>query len=856
MAGHTLVGARGFSCIACHGVGSFEPRNVALGTRGSDLLALGRRMRPSYYLRWTRSPIRIVPGMEMPAIVKPVAGVLGEDLDAQLRATWQALNDPRFTVPTDPASVEQFVTVQPGERPRIIRDVFTCPKENGGGYVARALAVGFNNGHNLLFDLDTFSLRGWYFGDFARQRTLGKSWYWDMAGVPVVTGFDRGSDIALLKITEGDDSKHELIRPKMRGGTCGRLLRYVNDKDRTRENRGSYVRIEYEVEFEIDGRIRTVLVHDAFTRLDSLEVVGLQRDVMAQSIPNGYDVVVRLPDQFALEKAIGSATVRGFVETSNPESFVRLVQRDPHRKSVAYGLMLYVAKLNRPEAPLPTKPEIPEAIQSVDTVPGFDGMRLPLPQSIMPTAFAWRPDGTLAFTSLKGHVDLARDTDGDELEDDLTVFEEGLAAPYGVLADGDDLLVCHKPDVLRLRDNDHDGRADVREVVASGWGYNDNYHDWTTGLVRDEDGNLYVGTGSDYAQKDRPAENARWRGKVLRLSPAPSQGDGKKSGLYDIAPIAHGFRYPMGLAFNAAGDLFATDNQGVQNTFNEINHIVDGAHYGVPGRYESDDGVTHLPPAIQVPHPWTRSVNALFFIPEKVGGLESRVGGDVHPSTLNPQPSTARLSTLDSLAGHAIGCEYDSRFLVRMTFEKIDGVYQGAAYYFSRPNEEAGGNNFLGPICGAVAPDGDIYIGSMHDSGWLGGRNTGGIVRLKANGKLPNGIRELRIRPDGFELEFFRAVDAEAAARAENYTVSGYTRVWQGGYATPDSGRHRLDVQSATLAADSHTVQLAIDGLKTGHVYEVSCAAIGTADQRELWPSTGHYTLHRLPKPDTVRGNE
>ena len=47
--------------------------------------------------------------------------------------------------------------------------------------------MGLNNGHNVLIDLDTFVLRGWWIGDFARQRTQGKSWFWDAAGLPVAT---------------------------------------------------------------------------------------------------------------------------------------------------------------------------------------------------------------------------------------------------------------------------------------------------------------------------------------------------------------------------------------------------------------------------------------------------------------------------------------------------------------------------------------------------------------------------------------------------------------------------------------------------------------------------------------------
>ncbi len=57
--------------------------------------------------------------------------------------------------------------------------------------------------------------------------------------------------------------------------------------------------------------------------------------------------------------------------------------------------------------------------------------------------------------SLRGHVWIARDSDGDHLEDELTLFEEGLAAaPFGILTDGNSILVAHKPEVLRLTDTD------------------------------------------------------------------------------------------------------------------------------------------------------------------------------------------------------------------------------------------------------------------------------------------------------------------------------------------------------------------------------------------------------------------
>jgi hypothetical protein len=200
-----------------------------------------------------------------------------------------------------------------------------------------------------------------------------------------------------------------------------------------------------------------------------------------------------------------------------------------------------------------------------------------------------------------------------------------------------------------------------------------------------------------------------------------------------------------------------------------------------------------------------------------------------------------------AFGGHGIGCEYDSRFLVRFSLQEVDGVVQGAAYYFSRPGVGAVDENFLGPLCGAVSPSGDIYVGSIFDSGWLGGRNTGSIVRLRANGQVSAGIRELKATPDGFEIEFTKPMNRKAAGTTSNYTISGYTRVWKGGYATADSGRHKTPVTSADVSPDGKTVRLRVDGLKSGHVYEVTCGRIGLDAKKDLWPATGHYTLHKIP---------
>lgn len=812
--GQTLVGPKGFSCIACHQMGSYVPKNTAIGTRGSDLLALRSRVREPFFHRWVHAPLRVVPGMEMPSYgTRPVKGVLDDNPQRQFETLWRTLNDPRFQPPTDIGSVEQFVFVEPQQPARIVRDVFTNSEPNGGGYIARAFAVGLNNQHNVLIDLDSLSVRSWTFGDLARQRTVGKSWYWDLAGSAIIPAFSRESDYFLL---DQNAANAQPIAPTRANGTVGKLVSYRPYQ--------SGVEFVFDLNFTLNGIPNSVRVREQLLPRGAADKAstrsGIERHISVSSIPTGFELVIARPKLNADDaKQLGRPTIRRADDTEARWSDAPAAASGPSREvsrvattdGAATVTLLYEASLSAPALGVLPKPEIKGSKQKIESMPGFEGVQLPLLGSIMPTAMTLLPDGTLAFVSLKGHVYLGRDTDKDGLPDALQLFEEGLAAPYGLIADGDSLIVAHKPELLRLRDTDGDGRADERAVFATGWGFNDNYHDWTCGIIRDASGNLFVGTGSDYSQPGRPKEVSRWRGKVLKISPTG-----------EVQPFAHAFRYPTGLAIDSRGRIFASDNQGEQNCFNEINHIRDGQRYGVESLHERQPPVDPgQKPAMQVPHPSTRSVNGLAILPENLSG-----------------PAAA-------WAGHGIGAEYNNRFLVRFTYHEVDGVVQGAVFPFSKPNFADADKSFLGPISVLTSPTGEIYVGSIHDSGWLGGLNVGSIVKLKAT-SVPPGLKDIRATRDGFELSFFKPIAAALASDPKSYSISGYTRVWQGTYETPDSGRYQPPIDSVTVGSDGLTARLKVDRLKTDFVYEINCPAVFGSN--DAWPTTGSYSLHRMPR--------
>ncbi len=81
----------------------------------------------------------------------------------------------------------------------------------------------------------------------------------------------------------------------------------------------------------------------------------------------------------------------------------------------------------------------------------------------------------------------------------------------------------------------------------------------------------------------------------------------------------------------------------------------------------------------------------------------------------------------------------------------------------------------------------------------------------------------------------------------ENYSLSGYTRVWKGSYATEDSGRYEPKIGSIEVSPDARTVRLHVDRLEPSYVYDVAVRRV-TKGGAELFPDVGYYTMNRVPR--------
>lgn len=75
----------------------------------------------------------------------------------------------------------------------------------------------------------------------------------------------------------------------------------------------------------------------------------------------------------------------------------------------------------------------------------------------------------------RDRIVICEDTDRDGRMDKFTVFAEGLNIPTSFTFANGGILLHQAPDTLFLKDTDGDDRADVREVVLTGWGRRDTH---------------------------------------------------------------------------------------------------------------------------------------------------------------------------------------------------------------------------------------------------------------------------------------------------------------------------------------------------------------------------------------------
>lgn len=440
------------------------------------------------------------------------------------------------------------------------------------------------------------------------------------------------------------------------------------------------------------------------------------------------------------------------------------------------------------------------------------------------------PDKLVCSTRI-GDIWMAEGVLGETPSPKWTQFASGLHEVLGLAARDGWIYATQRGEVTRLKDTKGTGRANVIETYADGWGIGGDYHEYAFGSKFDRAGNLYVVlclTGSF------TSDNI-YRGWCLQITP-----DGR------TIPYSSGLRSPGGVAFNAAGDLFYTDNQGPWNGACKLQQLKPGAFVGNPSgfkwfdRPETRDAVSAagLKKPIE-PKSGSRLYEEAKRIPELLP-----------PAVLFPYPKMGQSASgiACDLSGGKFGPFKEQLFVgdqthstaMRVFLEKLDGRYQGACFPFRQGFDS-------GALGLEFANDGSMFVFGT-DRGWgARGGKPFSLQRLVWTGQTPFEIHEMRAKPDGFEFTFTSPVDAATSGSTSAYSIETYTHIYQSSYGSPEVDNTKPMIKSAVVSQDKLSVRLIIDGLVEGHVHEVHLLGVKSAKGDALLHDAAYYTLNRIP---------
>jgi putative membrane-bound dehydrogenase-like protein len=138
------------------------------------------------------------------------------------------------------------------------------------------------------------------------------------------------------------------------------------------------------------------------------------------------------------------------------------------------------------------------------------------------------------------------------------------------------VYLAERSRILRIRDGDGDGVADVEETIATLDTRTDYPHNGLAGLAWHPDGDLLFSLGENFGAdwtltgRDGATQRGRGEGGVFRTSP-----DGR-----GLRRIARGFWNPFGLTAVASGDIYAVDNDPGSRPPCRLLEVVEGGDYG------------------------------------------------------------------------------------------------------------------------------------------------------------------------------------------------------------------------------------------------------------------------------------
>ena len=285
----------------------------------------------------------------------------------------------------------------------------------------------------------------------------------------------------------------------------------------------------------------------------------------------------------------------------------------------------------------------------------------------------------------RDRIRICEDTDGDGQADKFTVFAEKLSIPTAIVIYRGGAIVQDGTQTIYYKDTDGDDKADLRQVLLTGWGLGDT-HGGVSNFRYGLDNWIYAMQGyNDSTPAEGTKEFQRFRMGFFRFRPEPTKDHEIK--IAEVEFLRSTNNNTWGLGIGEDGEIFGST----------ANHCP-SVHMAIPNRFY--ENVRGWAPQVlsqisdtflfQSPTDKIRQV-------DQFGGYTAGAGHAVYTGRTYPQEYWNHIAFVCEPTGHIVGS-----FVLRH-----DGTQYTSQNSF---NLFASDDEWTAPIMAEVGPDGNVWV--------------------------------------------------------------------------------------------------------------------------------------------------
>ncbi|WP_373551946.1 PVC-type heme-binding CxxCH protein [Haliscomenobacter sp.] len=314
------------------------------------------------------------------------------------------------------------------------------------------------------------------------------------------------------------------------------------------------------------------------------------------------------------------------------------------------------------------------------------------PNVMHPIAISWDERGRLYVLITKDYPNerkpgggsdyilICEDTNKDGKADKFTRFAEGLSIPTGMVFSNGGLVISQAPDMLFLKDTDGDDKADVRQVLFTGFGTFDT-HAGPSNLHYGFDNWLWGSVGySGFKGVVGGSDTIRFSQGFFRFKP-----DGSK-----LEYVTRTSNNTWGLGFNETGDVFGS-------TANNAH----GWYMAIPNQsYPSANGIDNGSTSIDT-HKDMKTITPKVRQVDVFGGFTAAAGHNVYTARAFPKKYWNNIAFIAEPTGHVL----HQNVLAKSgtNYSDVEGF-----------NLMAGADEWFSPVFAEVGPDGAVWVADWY----------------------------------------------------------------------------------------------------------------------------------------------